>query len=91
MHRPGRDPHLTLTSDLRELVVLDKECGVLDGRAPVARNEPRPFEHSHRRRLRLAFRLTGAAGHGEQTGRDEQAGGQPRHEAHGRAPFIFSD
>ena len=44
---PGRNLQLTSPADPSEQVVLDKERGVFDGRAAVARNEPRPFEHRH--------------------------------------------
>ena len=56
--------HLTGFADLAETAVVDDECGVLDGRTVIARNEPRPLEHRHAcrgRRLLGSRRRTGGA------------------------------
>ena len=59
--RAGRDLHLAAASNGRELTVIDDECGVLDGSAAVAGDEPRSFEHGHSGGLRwLTLDLPGA-------------------------------
>ena len=61
IHASRTRRHLQLPSraDLGEPVVLDDERGILDGRAAVPDDEPRPFEHRHAGRLRCLARTRG--------------------------------
>ena len=71
--RAGWNLHLTPPTHAGEPTVLNDECGVLDRRAAVARNEPRPFEHRHAGRPpRLVRNLRRTGRGGEQTRRDRQ-------------------
>ncbi|PYS28861.1 MAG: hypothetical protein DMG11_11285 [Acidobacteria bacterium] len=45
--RAGRNLHLPGSANLRETCALDNEGGVIDRRAPIADNEPCPFENCH--------------------------------------------
>ena len=81
--RPSRDLHFTLPADLREPVVLDDECGVLNGRTAIARDEARSFEHGHARRSRLAaVHLRRTRRHQAQTRHNEQTRRGTLHSAH---------
>ena len=42
--RAGRHLHVTRSTDLRKTTTIDDERGVLDGRSPVADDEPRSFD-----------------------------------------------
>ena len=70
--RPGRDLQLTSPADACELVVLDDECGALDGGAAIARDEPRPFEHRDASGPGLAVHAPGKGHCREETCHDDE-------------------
>ena len=69
--------NLALPADGGELVILDDECGILDGRAAIACNKERPLEHGGVGPNGLARRRRRAGRCREQTRGNQKMSGRP--------------